>query len=273
MECVAVIGEEWHWLLDSPTLPTFLYPSAAGFTLPQPFWFLREGDEIVTVAWSQSGVVQSILRGCVVNVLVSWPNDDLVMLLHGEATIAADPAQAEAWARRLWIKFRGEGHVGYSPARCDTVIRFAPSGGFQTSTEQISHTRTVFVEDSGSVLESKLLYNLNQMLKDQRLPAISNLDEVELIHSKDMDPVAPRCTSLRVPRSSLVPRSGRGDFLRKIFIPGFSCPSWINIMTFLQDGRPQLLRFNAQDPPQISDLRFGGTMMMSYRSDLAIEFV
>ncbi|MBS2037348.1 hypothetical protein JST97_20335 [bacterium] len=266
-------GEEWHWLLGAPSRPTFLYPSVQGVTLPQPFWCIREGDEIVTIGWSQSGLVQSILRGDQLSVLVEWLNGDLVIHFNGEATISPDPSRAQVWAQRLWTKFQGEGPMGYSPDRCDTVIRFIPFGGFQISTEQVSHQREGYREDSGTVLTSKLLHNLNQLLKEQRLPLVNSLEAIELIHFKDIDPITNKCGLLKVPSAKLVPPSRKGEFLRHLFGAGPSCPSWVNVMAFVEGGRPRLLRFNAQDPPLLSDSRFGGTMMMSLRSDLVIEFV
>lgn len=266
-------GEEWHWLLGGPSRPTILYPSAGGVTLPQPIWCLREGDEIVSVGWSESGVVQAIHRGDEIRVLVEWLDGDLTILFDGTATAVADAPLAQTWAKRLWTAVKGDVPSAYSPSRCDTVIRFAPSGGFQVCSEQVSHLREGYRNDSGTVLESKLLYNLNEMLRHAGFPTVQNLENIDLIHARHLAPTGMGQRRLLVPTANLISQSARGEFLQHIFSPGSSSPSWVNIRAFLAGGRPRLLRFTAQDPPLLDSPRFGGTMMMSWESDLTIEFV
>lgn len=221
------------------------------------------------MGWSDSGIVQSIQRGAEIRVLVGWSDGDLVMLFNGNATVVAEPSLAQSWAQRLWTKFKGEIPIAYSPGRCDAVIRFTPSGGFQVQSEQVSHLREGFREDPGTVLQSKLLYNVNQLLQDANLPTVGSLKQVELIHARDLAPSPKGPTLLKVPLAKLVPRNEWGEFLEQIFSPG---PSWVNVMVFLEGGRPRLMRINAQDPPLTTSAQFGGTMMMSWRSDLAISF-
>ncbi|MBX3167589.1 MAG: hypothetical protein KF760_09260 [Candidatus Eremiobacteraeota bacterium] len=249
-------GEEWHWLLAAPSRPLFLYPSARGFTLPQPFWYIREGGDVVTIGWSQSGVVQSIQQGFDIRVLVQWCEGDLSVLFDGKATAAVDAREAETWEQRLWSKFQGKGPMGYSPARCDTVIRFKPSSGHQISTEQVSHQREGYREDSGDVLESKLLFNLERMLQEQGFAAAGSLDQLEFIHAKDVDIIPNKAAVLKVRLCKVIPRSERPEFLRRTFIPGPSCPSWVNVLAFIENGRPRLLKFTAQDPPLLSSPQF-----------------
>jgi hypothetical protein len=266
-------GEEWHWLLGGPNRPTILYPSTRGVTLPQPIWCLRDGNEIVSVGWSESGVVQSIQRGDEIRVLVEWLEGDLAILFDGKATASHDSVAAQSWAKRLWTAVKKDIPFAYSPSRCDTVIRFQPCGGFQVCSEQVSHLREGFRDDSPVVLESKLLYNLNQMLQDAGFATVGSLENLDLIHARDLAPTTVGQTRLSVPSEFLVSRTGRGEFLRRIFCPGPSSPSWVNVRTFLVGGRPRLLRFHAQDPPGLDNPRCGGTMMMSWQSDLSIEFL
>lgn len=265
-------GEEWHWLLGGSNRPTILYPTTRGVIMPQPVWCLRDGDEVVTVGWSESGVVQAIQRGDEIRVMVEWLEGDLTILFDAKATAVADPVLAQSWAKRLWTAVKKETPFAYSPSRCDTLIRFVPFGGFQICSEQVSHLREGYRDDSGAVLEAKLFYNLNEMLKQGGFPVVKTLESIDFIQGKHLAPTKVGQKRLTVPKASLVPRSGRGDFLEKVFCPGPSIPSWVNVRAFLSDGRPRLLRFDSQEPPGLANPRFGGTMMMSWQSDLAIEF-
>ena len=266
-------GEEWHWLLAGPSRPTILYPTAHGVTLPQPIWCLREGDEIVSVGWSESEVVKAIRRGDEIRILVEWLEGDLSILFGGKATVIADAPLAQSWARRLWTAVKKDVPFAYSPSRCDTLIRFAPSGGFQVCSEQVSHLREGYRDDSGTVLESKLLYNLNEMLQYAGFPTVVNLENIDLIHARHLAPTKVGQTRLLVPTANLISQIGRGEFLQQVFSPGSSSPSWVNIRAFLAGARPRLLRFNAQEPPRLESPRSGGTMMMSWESELTLEFV
>ena len=54
---------EWRFLLEGSNVPKMVYRNRTGFPTPQPIWCLRDGDDLVTVTWSQTPLVEAVQKG------------------------------------------------------------------------------------------------------------------------------------------------------------------------------------------------------------------
>ena len=262
---------EWRYLLDGPQVPKMIYRSRSGFATPQPVWCLRDGDDLVTVTWSQSPLVESIERGESIQVWVDLEEGHVTASYEGDASLVTDPLEVEIWSQWIWRHLKGNTKAALSPNRCDVMIRFTPVHCSESIAEQSYQLRHAFQDDSGQTLEAKVLYNLNDLLQNLYLCPITSLDSVAMIRSSDLGQELPIMNVFRVPGDKLLANVALGDFLEGLLDDS---PEWINVRAYLEDGKPRLLAFSAQNPSRTAsheaDPRVGAKFMMSWRADVSI---
>ncbi|MCW5865945.1 MAG: hypothetical protein KIS61_01660 [Candidatus Eremiobacteraeota bacterium] len=262
---------EWRFLLEGSSVPKMVYRSRTGFPHPQPIWCLRDGDDLLTVTWSQTPLVEAIKRGESVQVWVDLEDGHVTAAYEGDATLEDDPTEVEIWSQWIWRHYRGATKAALSPSRCDVLVRFTPVHCSEASAEQAYQLRHGFGDDLGQTLQAKLLYNLNDLLQNLYLSPIPSLDSVALIRSSDLGQELPAMDVFRVPAAKLLAKEALGDFLEALLE---GAPEWINVRVYLDNGTPQLLAFSAQSPSRSTsreaDPGQGAKFMMSWRGDTKI---
>jgi general stress protein 26 len=265
---------EWRFLMEGSNVPKMVYRSRTGFPTPQPVWCLRDGDDLITVTWSKTPLVESIERGESVQVWVDLEDGHVTAAYEGDAVVVDDPTEVEIWSQWIWRHFRGATKAALSPSRCDVLVRFTPVHCSESSAEQAQQLRHGFSDDTGQTLQAKLLYNLNDLLQNLYLSTLTNLDSVHLIRSSDLSQELPAMDVFRVPAAKLLAREALGDFLEALME---NAPEWINVRVYLDNGIPQLLAFSAQNPSRSAsreiDPRVGAKFMMSWRGDTKVALV
>lgn len=265
---------EWRFLLDGSSVPKMVYRSRTGFPTPQPIWCLRDGEDLVTVTWSQTPLVEAIKRGESVQVWVDLEDGHVTAAYEGDATLEDDATEVEVWSQWIWRHYRGATKAALSPSRCDVLVRFTPVHCSESSAEQAYQLRHGFGDDLGQVLQAKLLYNLNDLLQNLYLSPVASLDCIALIRASDLGQELPAMDVFRVPAAKLLAREALGDFLEALLE---DVPEWINVRVYLDNGAPQLLAFSAQNPSRSAsrevDPGLGARFMMSWRGDTKIALV